>query len=318
MKKGTDIALAKQFLAAGELVAIPTETVYGLAANGFNTDAVLKIYKAKNRPAFNPLILHVADVEAAAPLTKIFSEKAKILAQKFWPGPLTLVLPKSDLVPDIVTAGNDTVAIRVPNHDLTLELLKTLHFPLAAPSANPSGYISPTEADHVLQQLGEEVQYVLDGGKCSVGIESTIVKVADDKVFILRLGGLSLEKIEAVVGKTETIINTEITEAPGMLVSHYAPKAKVIIGNIASNIAKYRGNKIGVLSFAKGILSDDIVCTIDLSPKGDTDEAARNIFAYLRKLDERHLDIILTEFIPNEGLGRAVNDRLQRAAAERS
>jgi L-threonylcarbamoyladenylate synthase len=192
---GKDIQKAKQLIEAKELVAIPTETVYGLAANGLNADAVLKIYKAKNRPTFNPLILHVPYLGEAKKLVKYFPEKALQLAETFWPGPLTLVLPKNDIVPDMVTAGQSTVAIRVPNHPLTLQLLRALDFPLAAPSANPSGYISPTSAIHVQQQLGEKIAYVLDGGECSVGVESTIVKVTEDEVSILRYGGISVEDI---------------------------------------------------------------------------------------------------------------------------
>jgi L-threonylcarbamoyladenylate synthase len=309
---------AKQFLEQGELVAIPTETVYGLAANGLDADAVLRIYKAKNRPSFNPLILHVAYLSEAKKLVKYFPAKALQLAEAFWPGPLTLVLPKNDTVPDITTAGNRTVAIRVPNHPLTLQLLRQLNFPLAAPSANPSGYVSPTSAEHVLQQLGNEVKYVLDGGNCSVGVESTIVKVDDEDVTILRLGGLPVEDIEEIVGEVNMVSKQKNIEAPGMMSSHYAPKAKVIIGNIEDNLKKKTGKKIGVLSFNKDYSNATSSFNYILSPSGKMEEAARNIFSYLRKLDEQDLDIILTELLPEEGLGRAVNDRLRRAAAERT
>jgi len=318
LHSGQDIQQAKSFLQQGELVAIPTETVYGLAANGLNADAVLKIYKAKNRPSFNPLILHVAYLGDAKKLVKYFPAKALQLAEAFWPGPLTMVLPKNDLVPDITTAGNKTVAIRVPNHPLTLQLLRQLDFPLAAPSANPSGYVSPTTAEHVMKQLGDKVKYVLDGGACSVGVESTIVKIDNETVTILRLGGLPIEAIEEVVGEVTLANEQGEVEAPGMMTSHYAPQAKVMIGNIEANLKKFEGKKIGVLSFKKVFSEQLAVSSYVLSTSGSLEEAARNIFAYLRQLDEQQLDVILTEFVPEEGLGRAINDRLKRAAAERT
>jgi L-threonylcarbamoyladenylate synthase len=316
LNSGQDIAAAKHILEQGELVAIPTETVYGLAANGLNPNAVLKIYQAKNRPSFNPLILHVAYLNEAKKLVRYFPAKALQLAEAFWPGPLTLVLLKNDFVPDITTAGNKTVAIRVPNHPLTLQLLRQLDFPLAAPSANPSGYVSPTTAQHVQEQLGDKVQYILDGGACSVGVESTIVKVDIDDVTVLRLGGLPVEDIEAIVGEVRFANKHENIEAPGMLSSHYAPKAKVVIGNIEENLKRFDGKKIGVLSFKKVFNEQSAIINLVLSQKGSLEEAAHNIFSYLRKLDEQNLDIILTELLPEEGLGRAINDRLKRAAAD--
>jgi L-threonylcarbamoyladenylate synthase len=317
LHSGQDIQQAKTFLEQGELVAIPTETVYGLAANGLNADAVLKIYKAKNRPSFNPLILHVPYLSEAKKLVKYFPAKALQLAEAFWPGPLTLVLPKNDMVPDITTAGNKTVAIRVPNHPLTLQLLRQLNFPLAAPSANPSGYVSPTTAEHVMQQLGNEVKYVLDGGACSVGVESTIVKVDNEDVTVLRLGGLPVEEIEEIVGEVQLASEHGTVEAPGMMTSHYAPKVKVIIGNIEENLKKFEGKRIGVLFFKDDVRHQTSVVSYVLSPSGNLEEAARNIFSYLRKLDELNLEVILTELVPDEGLGRAINDRVKRAGAER-
>src|SRR5688572_19362754 len=235
IKTGTDISLARQLLLNNELVAIPTETVYGLAANGLNADAVLKIYETKNRPSFNPLILHVADIEHAKALVEEFPPLAIKLAAKFWPGPLTLVLKKKSNVPDIVSAGLDSIGIRVPDHPLTLELLKSLDFPLAAPSANPSGYVSPTTPQHVQQQLGDKIKYILDGGSCIVGIESTILKVIDNEVTVLRLGGIELEKITAAIGTSGRLRQASeknSIEAPGMTDSHYAPRKKVLLGSI--------------------------------------------------------------------------------------
>ena len=315
---GKNIQKAKQLLEAGELVAIPTETVYGLAANGLSADAVLKIYKAKNRPSFNPLILHVPYLGEAKKLVKYFPEKALQLAETFWPGPLTLVLPKNDIVPDIVTAGQSTVAIRVPNHPLTLQLLRALDFPLAAPSANSSGYISPTSVIHVQQQLGEKIAYVLDGGECSVGVESTIVKVTEDEVSILRYGGISVEDIIDIIGEVNLPGENNIRpEAPGMLTSHYAPTAPLIVANIELAIQQYSNKKIGVLSFQKKYETENVIMNLVLSPQGNVDVAAKNIFAYLHQLDAQSLDIIIAEFVPNEGLGKAVNDKLKRASAER-
>ena len=313
---GTDILLARKYLLEGQLVAIPTETVYGLAANGFNPDAVLKIYEAKNRPSFNPLILHIANIQKAKELVESFPQKAELLAKAFWPGPLTLVLKKKQAVPDIVSAGLDSVGIRVPQHPLTLELLESLDFPLAAPSANPSGYVSPTAPHHVMQQLGDKVAYILDGGNCAVGIESTIVKVSGDEVSVLRLGGIELEKIEAVLDKKLQAKTSGKIEAPGMIETHYAPGKKLLLGNIKENLVKYSGKKIGVLSFTEIFDRANPVTQFVLSPSGDLHEAARNLFSYLRKLDESDAEVILAEPVPDEGLGKAINDRLKRASAE--
>ncbi len=319
-KIGKDILFARRLILNNELVAIPTETVYGLAANGLNPDAVLKIYEAKNRPSFNPLILHVASIERAKTLVKDFPEKALLLAEKFWPGPLTIVLKKKNIVPDIVTAGLDTMGIRVPNHPLTLELLKSLDFPLAAPSANPSGYVSPTSPHYVMQQLGDAVAYILDGGICEIGIESTIVKMVDDEVAILRLGGIELEKIEALIGKVRYPQNKdERIESPGMMASHYAPQKKLVLGNMEENLQKFPGKKIGVIAFKQIGTSTGLRQNTNkfiLSASGDLHEAARNLFSHLRKLDESDVEIILAELVPDEGLGRAINDRLRRAASQ--
>lgn len=332
---GTDISRARQHLLQGELVAIPTETVYGLAANGLNADAVLKIYEAKGRPSFNPLILHVADIDKAKELVESFPENALKLAKAFWPGPLTLVLKKKKMVPDIVSAGLDSVGIRIPDHPLTLKLLRSLDFPLAAPSANPSGYVSPTSPQHVMQQLGDKVAYILDGGNCAVGIESTIVKVTENEVSVLRLGGIELEKIEAALGTSGQLsgasgmpaskhFGSQVRlrssgkiEAPGMTEAHYAPGKSLILGNIAENLLKYSDKKIGILSFKQShgasIRLHRPVVEYILSPTGNLHEAARNLFSYLRELDESNIEIILAEPVPDEGLGMAINDRLRRA-----
>ncbi len=316
-KIGKDIALAKQLLETSQLVAIPTETVYGLAANGLNPEAVARIFEAKNRPNFNPLILHVADVAHAKALTREFPAKAQQLAEVFWPGPLTIVLPRHGSVPDIVTGGLDTVAIRIPAHSLTLELLRSINFPLAAPSANPSGYISPTQALHVAEQLGEKVAYILDGGPAAVGVESTIVMVKGDKVYLLRLGGVSEETLRTVVG--DIIVTTDAQDkplAPGMMLNHYAPGKPVLLGNLRELQAKHFKENIGVLAYMEPLAEVPEEQQRILAPSGDLAEAAANVFAYLRELDKLDIDLIIAEPVPDTGIGRAVNDRLRRASGE--
>jgi L-threonylcarbamoyladenylate synthase len=222
---GTELNVAKEFLIKGELVAIPTETVYGLAGNALNEKAVLSIFEVKNRPAFDPLIIHTDSIDKVKEYVSVFPEKAQRLAEQFWPGPLTLLLPKKQIIPDLVTSGLDTVAVRIPKHPLLLELLAELSFPLAAPSANPFGYISPTNAEHVNQQLGDKIPYILDGGECEVGIESTIIGFEADDTVVYRLGGLAVEDIEKLVGPVMLMPHsTSDPKAPGMLKSHYAPR----------------------------------------------------------------------------------------------
>lgn len=307
-----DIRAAADLLGKGEVVAIPTETVYGLAANALDADAVVKIFEVKNRPHFDPLIVHVASAEKAKALVEYFPEVAKKLAEKCWPGPLTLVLKRRNIIPDLVTSGLDTVGIRVPSHPLTLQLLNLLDFPLAAPSANPFGYISPTSPQHVMSQLGEKIPMILDGGNCDVGVESTIVDCTAKVPVVLRLGGTSIETIEALIGKVEVnIASSSAPHAPGMLVSHYAPRKKMLLGDLDELVAEYSHKKIGILSFSKVFLSSE---NIVLSASGNTSEAAQKLFAAMRELDESDVEIILAELLPEEGLGRAVNDRLRRAA----
>ena len=308
---GTDIEKAVKLLMNDELVAIPTETVYGLAGNALNRSSVTKIFSVKDRPQFDPLIVHVPDLEKAREYVLEIPEAAKKLAEKFWPGPLTLLLKKKSIIPDLVTAGLDTVGIRCPDHSLTRELLKRLPFPLAAPSANPFGYVSPTRPEHVDEQLGNKIQYILNGGVCPVGIESTIVGFEDDQPVVYRLGGLSVEAIESVVGKVNLMTHsTSNPKTPGQLKSHYAPGKKVILGSI-EELLKTR-TRAGVLSFSKDYrVKNQII----LSPAGKTEEAAQHLFESLRVFDKLDVDVVLTELVPDQGLGRAINDRLRRAAA---
>lgn len=317
MSIGKDILKAKSVLEGNDLVAIPTETVYGLAANALNPDAVVKIFETKQRPAFDPLIVHTHSIEGAKRFTQDLPKEAEILFETFSPGPLTIILPKNELIPGLVTSGHDTVGIRIPNHPLTLELLQQLDFPLAAPSANPFGYVSPTSAQHVAQQLGDKIPYILDGGNCEVGVESTIVSCTDGKVNVLRLGGLELEAIENALGKKVDSIKTSSSnpQAPGMLSSHYSPGKRLFIGDIPSLIEEHKEKKIGIISYYQSFSNSSIQKQIVLSPEKDLSVAARNLFAALRAFDRNDIDIVLTQLFPDEGLGRAINDRLKRASA---
>lgn len=312
---GKDIQKALDFLDKGELIAIPTETVYGLAANAFDPMAVAEIFKVKQRPTFDPLIVHVNSLEQANSIVTDIHPDLLKLANAFWPGPLTLLLPKRDIVPDIVTSGLNRVGVRVPNHPLTLELLNKLSFPLAAPSANPFGYISPTTALHVQAQLGDLIPYILDGGSSQVGLESTIVGEEEGEIIVYRLGGLSIEQIEFVVGKVTLQINhSSNPKVPGQLKSHYAPKKPIIIGNIPDLINQHRNKNIGILTFGKTATIYQNQLIKNLSPSENLTEAAVNLFSFLRELDNSDVHLIITDYVPNNGLGLAINDRLQRAA----
>jgi len=313
---GKDIQKGKDFLEKDELVAIPTETVYGLAANALNPIAVAKIFEAKERPTFDPLIVHTHSLhEVLNFVTEIHPALLK-LAETFWPGPLTLLLPKKEIIPSLVTSGLDRVGVRVPNHPLTLDLLSQLNFPLAAPSANPFGYISPTTAMHVEKQLGTKIPYILDGGSCEVGLESTIVGEENGEIIIYRLGGLSVDEIETSVGKVSVQLNQSSNpKAPGQLKSHYAPKKPVYIGNLNELQKQYSDKKIGAIVFGNDIKLNESILINNLSSTKNYQEASANLFSYLRELDEADVDVIITELLPETGLGLAINDRLRRAAA---
>lgn len=307
---GEEVGKAKHLLEQGSLVAIPTETVYGLAANAFDEAAVLQIFQAKNRPSFDPLIVHVRDRSQVDEVVSFVPPEAEALMAKFWPGPLTLVLSKSSRVPDIVTSGLDTVGVRMPAHPMALELLRSLHFPLAAPSANPFGYVSPTNAQHVADQLGDVVPYILDGGACSVGVESTIIGFEEGQCVLYRAGGIPVEDIETVIGKVGSAQRQVLPVAPGMIESHYAPRKPLIVGDVPSLLDEYGERRCAVIAF--NMLYDAWKCET-LSPAGDLNEAARKLFAVMRSLDASDAEVILAEVFPNEGLGRAINDRLHRA-----
>jgi len=310
---GTDITKAKALLESGALVAIPTETVYGLAGNALDPDAVTQIFTVKERPQFDPLIVHVPDFSHVPRYAIEVPPGARLLAEHFWPGPLTLLLKKKDIVPDIVTAGLDTVGLRCPDHALTRQLLSSLPFPLAAPSANPFGYVSPTRPDHVNDQLGNKIPYILDGGPCDIGIESTIVGFEKNVPIVYRMGGLSVEAIERIVGKIILqAYSSSNPKAPGQLKSHYAPSHRVVIGKIEELLRRYPAKTCGLLTFQRNYR---FPYQYVLSPSGTLEEAAQNLFTALREFDKMPIDIILSEPMPDQGLGRAINDRLRRAAA---
>lgn len=302
----TTINEAVRALAEGRLVAFPTETVYGLGADSTSDAAVARVYEAKGRPVFNPLIAHVPGLAEAEALV-IFPESARKLARAFWPGPLTLVLKRRDNCPVslLASAGLDTLAVRVPDHPVAQRLLRAAGRPLVAPSANPSGQLSPTTAAHVREALADKVQVILDGGSCRVGVESTVVDLSGDRPALLRPGGVTSEAIEAIVGPL-TSAGEGPLRSPGQLESHYAPALPVRLGATEARPGE------ALLAFgptAGGVRN--------LSPSGDLTEAAANLFAFLRALDRPEHSAIAVMPIPEQGLGRAINDRLRRAAAPR-
>ncbi len=321
---GGDLGVAKALLDAGQLVGIPTETVYGLAANALDPDAVLRIFQVKNRPTFDPLIVHTDSLEKIGAFVTHIPDVTRRLAEVVWPGPLTILLPRQNIIPDLVTAGLSTVAVRIPAHPLTLALLQSLAFPLAAPSANPFGYISPTTAQHVADQLGQQVPYILDGGPAQIGIESTIVGfAADETLTVFRLGGLSVETLEAIVGQPIRVQthSTDNPAAPGMLSSHYAPrKGLTLLPNpelmdTSSILAERRDIAAsGALVFQQLLPNIPPTQQRILSLTGNLAEAAKNLFRLLRELDTLPIDHIYAQPVPNFGLGRAINDRLARAS----
>lgn len=312
----TDLDIAKKALDANEIIAIPTETVYGLAGNAFSESAIKKIFELKQRPFYNPLIVHIKSSAYLSEVACNVPEIALQLAAKFWPGPLTLILNKLPKIPDLVTAGKETVGIRMPNHPVTLALLEQLDFPLAAPSANPFGSISPTSAAHVENYFKENLKVVLDGGNCEKGLESTIIGFENNKPVLFRLGAISLEEIEKEIGKVQIKNHGSETDlsAPGMLSRHYSPATNTYLtDNISEEIKLFQNKKIGLLLFNNRIDADTIEHQEILSATGSLEEAARGLYAALHRLDKLNLDVIIAERFPDYGLGKTINDRLQRA-----
>lgn len=315
MKEAEAIRQAAEIIRQGGVVAFPTETVYGLGADAFNPLAVARIFEVKRRPYFDPLIVHVANPADVEKLVKKIPANAKKLIERFWPGPLTVVLLKRKDVPDIVTAGLSTVAIRMPKHPMALSLINLAACPIAAPSANPFGYLSPTTAGHVRDQLNDQVDLIIDGGPCEVGVESTILSFLEKRPRLLRPGGVTLEEIESIIGTVEVNpIEKGKPPAPGMLPRHYAPRTPIILKNWKGNLTSYRDKKIGLLAFQEPNNALKFYHVEVLSKKGDFREAAANLFGAVRRLDAFNLDLILAEPIPEVGLGRAIMDRLRRAS----
>lgn len=308
-----NINLAVEKLKSGGLVAFPTETVYGLGADGLNDIAVSKIFEVKQRPTFNPLILHVSSLDMLNEIAENSNEKISQLIDNFWPGPLTLILKKKNNVPYIVTSGLETVAVRMPNNQIALELISKLGKPIAAPSANSFSKLSPTKAEHVVKQLGNKVDIILDGGNCEVGVESTIIEVTDNSQILLRPGGIARERIEKVIGKLSSLNQNSISpNSPGQLNIHYAPNIPIYF--YSENILQdYLNKNIGVIFFSEIKNADKFRIIKVLSEKADLHEAASNLFAHLHELENSNLDLILVEKVDNIGLGSAIMDRLTKA-----
>jgi len=302
----------------GGLVAFPTETVYGLGCDALNPDAAAKVFEAKQRPQFDPLIVHIADRRQLDNVVRALTIAAWQLIDQFWPGPLTLVLPKHPTIPDLVTAGLDTVAVRMPNHPVAHALIQEAGTPIAAPSANPFGYVSPTTAQHVADGLGSAIDLILDGGPCPVGVESTIVSLIDSQAELLRPGSITLEQLSAVIGplnRSSSVVDQPT--APGQLARHYATQTPVtILTSAKTRPTPTKNERVGLLIFSEASAADEGFAAVEvLSTTGDLREAARHLFAALRRLDAQGLDRIYVEPCQEEGLGMAIMDRLRRCAA---
>ena len=312
----SEISNAVRALNQGELVAIPTETVYGLAGSAFNEQAIQKIFQLKNRPTCNPLILHTHSINEVLKFVKEIPPSAMKLAEAFWPGPLTLLLPKKSNIPLSVTAGSHLVAVRIPNHTVTLNLLKQLDFPIVAPSANPYTRISPTNSKMVYEYFGDELPCILEGDICSKGIESTIVGFQDHVPVIYRQGAISVDAIEFIAGKSKVLATVkERVTTPGMSPMHYAPRTRFQMVDCISNfIEQNQGLQIGVLSLGNGVFNQANIICINLSNTGDLEEASANLYKSMYELDSKNLDCIIIEKFPEIGIGKSLNDRISRAS----
>jgi L-threonylcarbamoyladenylate synthase len=308
-----NVELAGAKLREGGLVAFPTETVYGLGADATDPRAVARIFEAKRRPRFDPLIVHVAEPEQAARYGSLSDRRAAALVERFWPGPLTLVVPRRETVPAIVTAGLDTVALRCPAHSIARALIRAAERPVAAPSANLFGSVSPTEAEHVREQLWGRIDLILDGGRCGVGVESTIVSLCDPPK-LLRAGGVPVEELETLLGPLERATQAAARqESPGQLAAHYATRTRLVIA--AQSAAVAPPERVGLLAFTAPERPESYAAVEVLSRRGDLGEAAANLFSALHRLDRLGLDRIVALAVPEEGLGVAIMDRLRRCAA---
>jgi L-threonylcarbamoyladenylate synthase len=313
----TDRVAAVELLRKGDLVALPTETVYGLAANALNPIAVAKIFEAKERPRFDPLIVHLPNRECLERIMDMPAGDRQLigkLADKFWPGPFTIVLPKREVVPDIVTAGLDTVAVRLSAHHAFAEIARELNEPLAAPSANRFGRVSPTTAQHVLDELDGRIPLIVDAGPTEHGIESTIVAVCDDRIAILRCGPITHEQLSQFA-EVCSVAATQKISSPGQLSSHYAPKTPLHLIDNAEDFFPQKDQRVGLLAWSGAFRSPQAFAAVrNLSDRGNLREAAANLFRHLRELDALGLDLIVAERVPTRGLGAAIMDRLERAS----
>mgnify|MGYP002349972088 CR=1 FL=1 len=310
---GTDIEKAAEIIRNGGLVAFPTETVYGLGANALNTIAVAKIFEVKERPTFDPLIVHIANIEKVSELTQNVDKRVYDLATKFWPGPLTIVLPKKDIIQDIVTSGLGSVGLRMPNNNIALELIRRANCPIAAPSANKFGRISPTTASHVAKQ-NMNIDYIIDGGSTTVGIESTVITLLDDGFVILRNGFITEDDLQKIVPKSKNVNKQEISKlSPGNVDSHYSPsKPLYIVGQFSKTIDK---SKAAFVAFRKdNIIDFDYKVVEYLTQNGDLKEAAVNFFSILHKLEDCDVENIVIESVPETSIGKAIMERMRKAA----
>ncbi len=324
-EKDEDLKIAAEILQQDGTVIFPTETVYGLGANALSEKAVAKIFTAKGRPSDNPLIIHIGDKNALHRLVKSVPKQAEILMEKFWPGPLTLIFQKSDLVPDVVTGGMNTVAIRMPSHPTAKRLLELCGVPVAAPSANRSGFPSPTVFSHVKEDMDGRVDGIVMGGDCEVGVESTVLDLSGEEPILFRPGLITLEQLEEVLGNVHVVTKAEHGEtpkSPGLKYRHYAPNARVeILHGTLEQVERYakaccEREKTGMLIFDEFPVFDEKILTVSLGSNNDPKAAARRLFAGLRKLDEMGVTLILAPEIPDYGVWRAVKNRLYRAAGE--
>ena len=320
---GKNIEHAAQLLKEGNVVAIPTETVYGLAGNALDTRAITKIFETKRRPFFDPLIVHLPSWDAVNLYTKSIGLIVKKLLHTIPQGPLTVLLEKTSLIPDLVTSGSPRVALRVPGHVMALELLNHLDFPLAAPSANLFGKTSPTQAFHVNRQLGDSLDYILDGGPCAVGVESTILAELDGRIVVYRLGGITLERISEIIGDGVEVLlaNKNETTLPGTLQHHYAPERNMILYDdrkaLLSALAQRKDERVGLICFGQFDLPEGVnIKVFNLSDGENLTAAAAHYFDTLYQINAWKPDVILAEKVPDVGLGRAINDRLMRGSMQ--
>ncbi len=308
-----DILQAKKLLDQGELVAIPTETVYGLAGNALDENAVIKIFSTKKRPSFDPLIVHISSFDDVTKWVKEVPDIYRELSGQFCPGPLTFIFNKKDIIPDLVTSGLQTIAIRIPNHPLTLELLDSLEYPLAAPSANLFGRTSPTSPSHVYSQLSGMIPMILDGGSCQWGIESTIVSFENNTLNILRQGSTTMEELSHFLSGKVPVKIQPSSGVPGQMKMHYAPSIPLYFGDVETYLNRFKSQRIGLITFTRTFSLPGVTNYV-LSPGGNLTEAARNLFKAIHELEKAPVELIIAEEFPDEFLGKAINDRLKRAS----